>query len=190
MLVYAPLLRAEQLALPSADLTAPQVTQENYIDTVKPETNHNITVTVTDNVGVNQVTLYYRAIGTETYSRLSMEKIAKTNNYHVVIDADKIKTPGVEYYVQAMDNAGNSVLHGYSFSPLSVKTDANAASIANASSSTTIETKKSSNTWLWVGLGVLAVGLAASGGSSSSSSNGSSGNDTATLNINASNPNQ
>ena len=55
-LAYAPLLSAAQLSLPSGDLIAPEITQEKYIDTVKKGTDHQITVTVTDNVGVKQVT--------------------------------------------------------------------------------------------------------------------------------------
>ncbi len=187
-LIYAPLIRAEQLSLPSGDLVAPKISQEKYIDKVEAGADHEITVTVTDNVGVNQVILYYRAIGTEKYIPLAMNNVANTDNYHATLTSDKIKAPGVEYYVQAVDNAGNSVLHGYSFSPLSVKTDTSAAAIAAASGDATINTEESSNTWLWIGLGALAVVVAVAAGG------GGGGGDnpptTAALNIDASNPNQ
>jgi hypothetical protein len=165
-LAYAPLSNAAQLSLPSGDLIAPEITQEKYIDKVKKGTDHPITVTVTDNVGVKLVTLYYKTIGTEVYKSISMSKIANTDNYHATINADQIPPPGVEYYIQAMDSAGNSVLHGYSFSPLSVKiTNGDAANVATADTMPiTPPEEKSSNTWLWVGLGVLAVGLAAAAG--------------------------
>lgn len=163
-LAYSPLLRADQLSLPSGDLIAPQITQDKYIDKVDPGADHDISVTVTDENGVKQVTLYYRQIGTEEYQRLTMNNIANSDDYHAIITADLIKGPGVEYYIQAMDKAGNSVLHGYSFSPLSVKTDSNAAILAASSNNATIENEESSNMWLWIGLGALAVVVAVAAG--------------------------
>lgn len=164
MLAYSPLLRAEQLSLPSGDIIAPEISQEKYVNVVEPGSDHNITVTVTDNVGVGQVILYYRVIDTKEYKRLTMNSINSSDEYQTTITSDLIKAPGIEYYVQAVDNAGNSVLHGYAFSPLSVKTDSNAAVLAAETSKATIE-EESSNIWLWVGLGALAViGAVAAGG--------------------------
>ena len=186
-LVYTPVLSAGQLSLPSGDLIAPEIKQSKYIDTVKQGTDYNITATVTDNVGVKLVTLYYRTIGTEEYKRQTMDKIANTDDYHTTINSEFIKAPGFEYYVQAMDNAGNTVLYGYSFSPLSVKTVSDGTAVATSSTSSTVtETEESSNKWLWIGLGVLAVGLVAAGGGGG----GDSPPSTATLNINASDPTQ
>ena len=167
-LVYAPLLRAAQLSLPSGDLVAPEISQEQYINTVKKGADHAITVTVTDNVGVKQVTLYYKTIGTEEYKRTTMDSISNTDDYHTTINSDQIKPPGLEYYIQAMDNAGNTVLHGYSFSPLSVTmSNADTANVATTDTTPITTEEESSNIWLWVGLGALAVvGLLAAGGSS------------------------
>lgn len=190
-LAYAPLLRAGQLSLPSGDLVAPEITQEKYIDTVKTGADHQITVTVTDNVGVKQVTLYYRNIGTEEYKRKSMDNIVNTDDYHATLKSDQIKAPGVEYYIQAMDNAGNTLLHGYSFSPLSVKTtngDAVAVTSGDTAAVLASSEEESSNTWLWIGLGVLAVGLVAAAGGGGG--DGDTPPSTATLDINASDPTQ
>ena len=166
-LVYAPLLKAAQLSLPSGDLVAPEITQQKYINTVKQGADHVITVTVTDNVGVKQVTLYYKTIGAEDYQRRSMDNISNTDDYHITINSDQITPPGLEYYVQAMDNAGNTVLHGYSFSPLSVTmSNGDAANVAITDTTGIAIEEESSNIWLWVGLGALAVvgRLAAGGG--------------------------
>lgn len=190
-LAFIPLSNAAQLSLPSGDLVAPEITQEKYIDTVKKDTDHQITVTVTDNVGVKQVTLYYRTIGTEEYQRKSMDNIANTDDYHATIKSDQIKAPGVEYYVQAMDNAGNTLLHGYSFSPLSVKTtNGDAATVASGDTAAILTAEEeSSNTWLWIGLGVLAAGLVAvAAGGGGGDDGGTTG--TATLDVNASDPTQ
>jgi hypothetical protein len=165
-LIYTPVLSAGQLSLPSGDLIAPEIKQAKYIDTVKQGTDYKITVTVTDNVGVKLVTLYYRTIGTEEYKRQTMDKIANTDDYHTTIHSELIKAPGFEYYVQAMDNAGNTVLYGYSFSPLAVKTVPGDKVVATTPTIPAAESsEESSNKWLWIGLGALAVvGLAAGGG--------------------------
>jgi len=165
-LTNTPVLSAGQLSLPSGDLIAPEIKQGEYIDTVKQGTNFDITVAVTDNVGVKLVTLYYRTIGTEEYMRQAMDKIANTDDYHTTINSEFIKTPGFEYYVQAMDNAGNTVLYGYSFSPLAVKTVSRDKVVTTTPTIPDAESsEKSSNKWLWIGLGALAVvGLAAGGG--------------------------
>jgi hypothetical protein len=188
-LVYAPLLRAAQLSLPSGDLIAPVVTQDKYENTVRPGTDHEVEVKVTDNVDVNLVTMFYRTIGKGEYKRLTMQKVGASDFYVVKINADEIVSPGIEYYVQAMDLAGNTVLHGHSFSPLSVKTTNGDTAVAASSTSTSLEAEESSsiwsNKWLWIGLGVVAVGLAASGGGG-----GDTPPSTATLNINASDPTQ
>ena len=187
-LTYTPVLSAGQLSLPSGDLIAPEIKQAKYIDTVKQGTNFDITVAVTDNVGVKLVTLYYRTIGTEEYKRQTMDKIANTDDYHTTINSELIKAPGFEYYVQAMDNAGNTVLYGYSFSPLAVKTVSGDKVVATTPTIPAAESsEESSNKWLWIGLGAAAVVLVAAGGGSGG---GSAPPTTATLNINASDPTQ
>ena len=186
ILAYAPLLRAEQLSLPSGDLIAPKITQEKYDQTISPGSNHNIKVSVSDNVGVKQVTLYYRIIGSSDYNRRTMERVKKTDRYIVAINANEIKSPGIEYYIQAVDLAGNTLLHGYSFSPISVKLgpEIKIASAKYVPQIKSEDEKESSNKWLWIGLGVLVAAAAASGG-------GGGGGDTtptATLTITTAEP--
>ena len=122
-----------------------------------------------------------------------MVSIAKTNDYRTTVSADQIKAPGLEYYVQATDNAGNTLLHGYSFSPLSVKTVASDNAVTGANSSTAYfeaEESESSNMWLWIGLGALAVVVAVAAGGGGGDDGGGTPSGTATLTINANNPNQ
>lgn len=192
-LAYAPLLRAEQLSLPSGDLVAPEITQEKYVQSVAPGSDHEIMVKVTDDVGVKQVTLYFRNIGQSEYKRRTMQLTGNSNDYLAKVYANEFKAPGIEYYIQAMDLAGNTLLHGYEFSPLSVKIDSAAdPGVADSTEQpmfeaddTGKEEKKGISKWVWIGLGALAVGaLALSGGSSG----GDSTANTATLNVNASDP--
>ncbi len=185
-MTFAPLLRAGQLSLPTSDLVAPKITQEKYIDTVEKNKAHKITVTVKDNVGVKQVIVYYRVIGTEAYKSQTMKNIAGSDDYLVVINSAEIRPPGIEYYIQAMDNAGNTLLHGYSFSPLSVKTVSDSSVVAANQSDAAKPAKDDdsifNNKWLWIGLGVLAVGAAAGGGGGGGSA------PTATLSITTAEP--
>ena len=189
-LAFSPLLSAAQLSLPSGDLVAPKITQEKYVDTVESHKSHEITVTVVDNVAVKQIILYYRVIGTDQYSTQVMQNIKDSDEYIVTIKSDAIKPPGIEYYIQATDLAGNTLLHGYSFSPLSVKTIAAGAVVAaSASGDVSMSPEEEdgllSNKWFWVGIGVLLVGAAA-GGSDSGGSGG--GTPSATLTVTTDEP--
>jgi hypothetical protein len=186
-LIFTPLLRAEQLALPSADLIAPQVIHETIKEPSAPGTNQKITAVVTDNVAVQSVTLFYRSVGSKDYKRKPM-KTQESDIYSAVIDADEMRTPGIEYYIQATDSSGNNLLHGYSFSPLLVTVSASAAAtVATTSAGKEVnmapKKEESSNKWLWIGLGVAAIAAAAGGGGG-----GSSEPSTATLTITTTEP--
>ncbi len=190
LLAYAPLIHAAQLSLSSGDIVAPTISQSKYVDSVTSGSNHKVTVTVTDNIAVQQVMLYYRVIGTQNYKSKLMPNIINTDNYQISIKADEIKSPGIEYYIQATDTAGNTLLHGYSFSPLSVKTVGAGADIAANKSHIPVPSEDESifsNKWLWIGLGVLVVGAAVSGGGGGGDSGAAPTG--ATLTINAVEPN-
>jgi len=191
-LAYSPFINAAQLSLPSGDLIAPEITQSDYAGTVTEGKDYAVSVKVTDNIAVKQVVLYYRATGTEQYQRKLMQNMSGTDNYRVSIQADEISKPGIEYYIQAVDNAGNSLLHGYSFSPLSVKMlpdgdaladNTTAVSEIAAAESAADDGSIFTNKWFWIGVGVLVAGAAAS-----SSGGGGGGTPTATLTIDAGEP--
>ena len=184
----APLIRVSQLTSPPRDRVKPKIShEENYIKTVKKGADHQITVTVTDNVGVKQVTLVYRTIDTNNkYKRKTMDNIVNTNDYRATIKSDKIKAPGVEYYVEAMDKAGNKSAQSAEILSVTM-TNGDATNVATKVIPPITLKDEPSNTWLWIGLGVLAAGVlyaaSSSGGDDSTPS-------TATLNITASDPTQ
>ena len=166
----APLKRVSQLALPPRDRIKPIIShEEKYINTVKKGADHQITVSVTDNVGVKQVTLYYRTIHTKKYERMTMDNIVNTDDYHATIKSDKIKVPGVEYYVEAIDKAGNK--SGHSAETFSVTIDDVAAGTKLSDSAEDFSILKESDDdkgiskWVWIGLGVVLVGAVASSSS-------------------------
>jgi len=174
-LLFASLSHAEQLALPSGDLIAPQITHEVFKETIKAGSSQQIKATITDNVGVNTVTLFYRTIGSGDYKRVQMNQVDGTSEYVVMLGFQDTVEPGIEYYIQAVDLAGNALLNGYSFSPLKIGITS-ADTDAPATSAALVQTdvfpseqdpkdeslgKNKTNKWLWIGLGVLAVGVVA-----------------------------
>lgn len=180
-LVFSPIANADQLALPANDLTAPDIVHEPITTRAKEGTAQVFSATVTDNIQVKAVTLFYRAVGAQEYNRKPMRRNLDSNEYTTTIE--NIPATGVEYYIQAEDTQGNSVLHGYSFSPLILHAESaggdSATETAAENDTATGDGEPASssgvNKWVWVGLGVLAVGAIASsssGGDKKSSSTG------------------
>jgi len=163
---------AEALALPAGDLVAPEIKSPQINAKIAPGESVNIDATVTDNVGVKNVTLFYRNAGATDFKRVEMSRKQVTDNYSVTLP--EVIEPGVEYYIQATDLAGNTVLHGHTFSPLTisvspgntpqVETEEAVAFMPQEGGNAAASPAKGINKWMWIGLGVLAVGAAASGG--------------------------
>ena len=105
------------------------------IDTVKPILSHNaistapfgstvlVQANVTDNIGVQSVTLYYRAIGVSAYTSLDMVNISGST-YRASIPASATQPPGVEYYIAATDGASYAY-SGRSTSPNTITVENN-----------------------------------------------------------------
>ncbi len=165
--------QAAELALPSGDLIAPVIEHTPIEKDIYAGEQINIKATVTDNVGVKNVILFYRDAGTVEFKRLKMNRDLDSFIYTAQLVATD--SPGLEYYIQAADLAGNTLLFGYSFSPLITPVIPAAVDIAvtdnsdtNAAAAATlaVEEKKKSgiSKWVWIGLGVVAAGAALSGG--------------------------
>ena len=105
------------------------------IDTVKPILSHSVISTapfgstvlisanVTDNIGVQSVTLYYRAIGGGSYTSVNMANISGST-YRASIPASATQPPGVEYYIAATDGA-SFAYSGRSTSPNTITVENN-----------------------------------------------------------------
>lgn len=66
-----------------------------------------ISATVTDNISVAGVTLYYRRCEETTYHSSEMVATSAGNGYSAVIPADYVTAAGTEYYITAQDGDGN-----------------------------------------------------------------------------------
>ncbi len=174
-LILLPVAHAAELALPSGDLVAPVIQHTPISEELPPGQAAEVTATVTDNVGVEEVILYYRDIDNAEFKRMKMKRDLDSDTYTANLPV--VSSPGLEYYIQATDLAGNTLLFGHSFSPLSISVaadagDAAAVAAVSAEPSKSEKSEKEEKTgmskWVWIGLGAVAVGaLAASGGGDS-----------------------
>lgn len=76
--------------------------------------NLMVSATVTDNVGAQSVTLYYRVKGADTFQETLMQ--ASNSKYTAMIPAASITSDGLEYYIDAFDGI-NHTYSGSSVSP-------------------------------------------------------------------------
>jgi len=175
LLLILPLpLQAQQSKTPSVDAIAPVVQHDPVASEVSAGTPLTISATVTDNVRVEAVTLYYRARGEKDYQRLAMKRLGSTDIFVATLDTGDVREPAFEYYIEAADAAANMLLVGYALSPLIVSvTESTFAAAEQPASSTPVETKSEtkSKNWMWVlmGVGVAALAIGASGGGGGSS---------------------
>jgi hypothetical protein len=169
-LVFQPLFtlsaQAQEPRLPAADVSAPDIEHEKITKKITVGQPLAISVTATDDTGIKSVILYYRVTGDAKFKYLTMVKGEGSDKYSVEIPKDDVRIPGVEYYIEAADLAGNKVLRGYSFSPLKivvVPEGYQETAVTKAPPKPKPEEKKKekgffARNWIWIGLGVLAAG--------------------------------
>ena len=164
---------AEELALPSGDLIAPKI-EHSELPEHTPGEPLTLSATVTDNRGLDSVILFFRTKGEPQYSRTKMTALSGTHIFSATLAAYEIDSPGLDYYIQATDLAGNTVLLGYSFSPLSINIKGANGVLTpegNQQLSQNIPAKEKTpllkNKWFWVAVAAVVVGAAAAGGGSS-----------------------
>lgn len=170
---------AAQLALPSTDINAPTV-KHTPPQTRDSEGGLPFSAEVNDNVAVRSVTLFYRAPNTQEFKTLTMQRqLSNSDIYAARIDKSLLSGDGIEYYIKAEDSSGNTLLHGYSFSPIILSFEGNTNTVASDPESIAAFDKDAmpgvnkpmwKNKWLWIGIGAVAVAVAAS--SKSSDNNG------------------
>ncbi len=170
-LVSSPIVHAAELALPSGDLIAPAIEHTPIGKDIPPGQSVDIKATVTDNVGVKEVILFYRESAATGFKRLPMNRDLDSFVYTANIPA--VDSPGLEYYIRATDLAGNTLLFGHAFSPLTITVapaaadggDTKAVAAMGSPATPTDKEESGVSKWIWIGLGVVAVGAALAAGS-------------------------
>jgi|SRR5581483_72041 len=118
LLPLAP-LHAQEGSDPAPDTIAPSIRHEPPHQAVIAGSPFVIEAVVTDNFEVEEVTLYYRVKGAETYSPIRMEPVNE-DLFSVTLPSQEVTTGQIEYYIEATDPSGNISFRGFSFTPLSV----------------------------------------------------------------------
>lgn len=176
-LAWASLAQAQQTPV---DLIAPTVAHtpgSAPLSSGKPAVFQAL---VTDNAGVESVTLFYRAQGSQVFQRKPMERVGSSDMYRATLSRDAVTQPGLEYYLQASDLVGNILLRGSSFSPFALSVIAGQPQTTTAATANTTthpspaqkEIKSSPRMsplkWVLVAVGVGAIAALAGGGGGSS----------------------
>ncbi|MBE0595850.1 MAG: S8 family serine peptidase, partial [Desulfuromonadales bacterium] len=102
----------------SHDSVAPIITH-TPITTSTVGQNITIRATVTDNVAVTAVRLFYRTTGSPSFNQVSMLK-GQNNLWTATIPAVNVTSAGIQYYLEADDRAGNLTPYATVVSPVTV----------------------------------------------------------------------
>jgi hypothetical protein len=155
---------AQELQLDTgADHIAPQIQHQPPQRAVPGRQPLTIDAIVTDNVGVDKVTLFFRPVGSTDYRDLDMVRTTG-DRFAGVVDAKDVVDPGLEYYIQAADGAGNTALRGFSFSPLMVAVGKAAPGPALASTGAEGPRPWYKKPVVWAIVGGVVIAAAAAGG--------------------------
>ena len=156
-----------------------------------------ITVIVTDDSGVKEVNLHYKVGAEQPYRVVAMQHRG-ADRYQAVLPATDVIAPQMEYYVQAVDEAGNAVFRGAQFSPLILLVSAGAAPALGAEPNSAPEGVSRGDSkpplssepapasdgddrslpkpdWKWIVGGLLVFGLLTAGGGSDDGGNSPAG---------------
>ena len=82
--------------------TVPPTVSHTPVTTAAPGLALSLYADVTDNVGVQSVTLFYRARGGSSYTSLLMTKTT-ADRYNATVPAAALTSPGIDYYIEASD---------------------------------------------------------------------------------------
>ena len=105
-----------KISIMSMDTMAPNI-YHSPVRTAYTGSNLLITATVTDNLSLDTVILYYRTVGSTEWK--STQMTANNSRYTGLILADHITLDGIEYYIEARDG-NNTTIKGSASAPYSV----------------------------------------------------------------------
>ena len=93
-----------KISIMSMDTMAPDI-YHSPVRTAYTGSNLLISATVTDNLALNKVTIYYRTVGSTEWK--STQMTANNSRYTGLILAEYVTLDGIEYYIEAFD--GNNI---------------------------------------------------------------------------------
>ena len=176
---------AEQLKLSAPDVEPPNILFEQSGTEIEAGIK-TFTATVTDNIGVANVTLYVKGATDYLFKPITMKQSASDPDiYTAELAVDPVISDKLEIYIRADDVSGNSIFEGQKFSPLTFTVIPAAADVAMSKPVTEPvkeeEKGMSTITMILIGLGVAALVASGGGGGGGSSSSGDDGTGTITV---------
>jgi len=181
--VISPTVYAEQLNLQAPDIEPPSIIFDAGNGAITDGIN-TFSAEVTDNIGVANVTLYYKNSNDVGFTPKVM-RLTEINTYSADVTVDSVISDKIEFYIRADDVSGNSVFEGQKFSPFAY--DVVPTAVAEEVVTTVTEPPKdeeegmSTLTLVLIGLGVAA--LAGGGGGGGGGGTTSTGSITITTDI-------
>ncbi len=167
VLALAGATQAEPIAEPAAfDIDPPEIADIKTPQSREPLQETTINATVTDDVGLQSVALYYRPIGGAEFRNVEMTR-GGDDVYFATLPAEAVTAPGVEYFIEAKDTAGNTVLRGYEALPLLISVappaGLEAENTGNLGVTQSAPSKKNAKLsyWKWIVGAVIVAGIAA-----------------------------
>jgi len=162
---------AEQLKLSAPDVEPPNILFEQSGTEIEAGIK-TFTATVTDNIGVANVTLYVKGATDYLFKPITMKQSASDPDiYTAELAVDPVISDKLEIYIRADDVSGNSIFEGQKFSPLtftivpvSVAAGVEVSQPVTNPPAPSEEEEGGVSTWVWVVLGLVVVGAAAGGG--------------------------
>lgn len=142
----------------SIDLSLPpQIHEITFPENTKQGVPIVVSARVTSDDGVREVVLHYRTTGTRTFVPLQMEA-KPLDVYTATIPGNVVRSPGVEYYVHAIDNGNQQYPALRSMETPETDLD-DAYALERLLTRVDIAETKERN-WTWVALGVLGAAVA------------------------------
>ena len=165
--VAPPAYAAEQLVLPAPDVEPPVIVFDE--PSAEIEAGEKVfSATVTDNIGVANVTLYFKGSTDVAFTARKMYRSsANPNVYTTELFLDPVISNKLEVYVRADDVSGNSIFEGQKFSPLTytiVAKDGDEVVQSVTEPAAAEEEGMSTLTMILIGVGVLALAGGGGGG--------------------------
>jgi len=141
------------------DLEGPVIEHAPPADSLQKGDPVTISAKVTDNVGVKSVILNYRLSGTQNYQQIDMTALG-SSLFNGTIPAIRVSIGTMEYYIEATDLSGNTVLRGLNFSPLTfaIKAPQVTQPVIAQPAPSQLKTEKKSNSWIWWAVGAVVAG--------------------------------
>jgi len=175
----------------AADANPPSIELERIPSGVAGQ-EQVFTSLVSDDGGIKEVKLFYRYKGQAAFTSLPMEPLGNSAYYAASVRPTETETRAIEYYVQAIDTAGNRQIEGFAFEPITrelTRPEVPATTTTSTSTAETSTASKSGGLKFWqIILGVLAVGAIAGAAAGGGGGNDSSPGQTVPLTLTVTSP--